>query len=179
MYPLRLSSVCAASTPQVQHRADDSFAGHPDIAEDATCAHTSLHCQLKHASHDFLPLTSTVAAQWYTNGAHACQTCAITDEGPVQAQQAVGDGTRVVDVLLTWPGGRLAVEVDGPHHFLTDPDTGARRRNGATVLRDAQLRRWGIDVLSVPVEGRSLRELRSPAFRAELAAMLRDHGVPL
>ena len=97
----------------------------------------------------------------------------------VQAQQAVGDGTRVVDVLLTWPGGRLAVEVDGPHHFLTDPDTGARRRNGATVLRDAQLRRWGLDVLSVPVEDRSLAELRSAAFRAELAAMLRDRGVPL
>ena len=95
----------------------------------------------------------------------------------VQRAVAVGDGTRVVDVLLTWPGGRLAVEVDGPYHFLTDPDTGERCRNGATVLRDAQLRRWGLDVLSVPVEDRPIAALRSDAFRAELAALLRDRGV--
>ena len=97
----------------------------------------------------------------------------------MQAQQAVGNGTRIVDVLLTWPGGRLAIEVDGPYHFLTDPDTGERRRDGATVLRDAQLRRWGLDVLSVPVAGRTVAELRSDAFCAELAALLRERGVPL
>ena len=96
----------------------------------------------------------------------------------MQAQEAVGDGTRVVDVLLTWPGGRLAVEVDGPHHFLTDPDTGERRRDGATVLRDAQLRRWGLDVLSIPVAGCSFAELSSCSFQEELRTLLRQRGVP-
>ena len=97
----------------------------------------------------------------------------------MQTRQPVGDGSRIVDALVTWPGGRLAVEVDGPHHFLSDPSTGELRRNGATVLRDAQLRRWGLDVLSVPVVDRTIAELRSDAFRAELATLLRERGVPL
>ena len=40
----------------------------------------------------------------------------------VQTQAVVGDGSRVVDILLTWPGAprSLAVEVDGHYHFLED-----------------------------------------------------------
>ena len=96
----------------------------------------------------------------------------------VQTQQSVGDGSRCVDVLLTWPGGRLAVEVDGPSHFVTDMATGEQWRSGATVLRDTLLRRWGLDVLSVPVSG-GPAALRTAERRAELAAMLRERGVPL
>ena len=97
----------------------------------------------------------------------------------MQAGAAVDDGTRVVDALLEWPGGRLAVEVDGPSHFTTLPDTGEAWPTGATRLRDAQLRRWGLDVLSVPVADRSRQHYRSASFQAELAALLRDRGVPI
>ena len=97
----------------------------------------------------------------------------------MQAGAAVGDGTRVVDALLEWPGGRLAVEVDGPHHFTTLPDTGEAWPTGATRLRDAELRRWGFNVLSVPVGARSLLHYRSASFQSELAALLRSRGVPI
>ena len=99
--------------------------------------------------------------------------------GHLQAGAAVGDGTRVVDALLEWQGGRLAVEVDGPHHFTTLPDTGEAWPTGATRLRDAELRRWGLDVLSVPVGDRSPQHFRSAAFQAELAALLCRRGVPM
>jgi hypothetical protein len=46
----------------------------------------------------------------------------------LQASQPVGDGSRVVDMLLEWPGGRVAVEVDGPSHFLEDYAHGRSRR---------------------------------------------------
>ena len=97
----------------------------------------------------------------------------------MQAGAAVDDGTRVVDALLEWPGGRLAVEVDGPHHFTTLPDTGEAWATGATRLRDAELHRWGLDVLSVPVGDRSPQQYRSTSFQAELAALLRSRGVPI
>ena len=83
-------------------------------------------------------------------------------------------GTRVVDALLTWLGGRRAVKTDGPSHFLPSgaPST-------ATRLRDHVLGQWGIPVLSVPVAGRLMAYQRSAAFRRELAAQLRARGVPL
>ena len=97
----------------------------------------------------------------------------------MQTRQPVGDGSRIVDALVTWPGGRLAVEVDGPHHFLSDPSTGELRRNGATVLRDAQLRRWGLDMMSVQVGATSEEALRSTEFCDALAGGLRQAGVPV
>ena len=97
----------------------------------------------------------------------------------MQDGAAVGDGTCIVDALVEWPQGRLAVEVDGPSHFTTLPDTGEAWPTGATRLRDAQLRRWGLDVLSVPVADRSPEHFRWAAFQAELAALLRCRGVPI
>ena len=97
----------------------------------------------------------------------------------MQDGAAVGDGTCIVDALVEWPQGRLAVEVDGPSHFTTLPDTGEAWPTGATQLRDAQLRRWGLDVLSVPVKSVSLAHIPSASFRAELAALLRSRGVPV
>ena len=111
---------------------------------------------------------------------HCFGSCALDQcRGHLQAGAAVGDGTRDVDALLEWPGGRLAVEVDGPHHFTTLPDTGEAWPTGATQLRDAELRRWGLDVLSVPVADRSRQHFRSASFQAELMALLRSHGVPI
>ena len=57
------------------------------------------------------------------------------------------DGMLRVDAALAWRGRRVAVEVDGPHHFtLTSP----RRPLGRTVARRRCLQARGFAVLSVP-----------------------------
>lgn len=67
---------------------------------------------------------------------------------------------RQVDVLVTTPGGqRVAVEADGPSHFIMDLSPGSvgphtaenSAPNGATRLRDWELARRGIAVVSVPI----------------------------
>ena len=89
----------------------------------------------------------------------------------------MGDGSRVVDVLLEWPGGRVAAEVDGPHHFLEDASGERTRLDTRTLLRNRTLQMWGFEVASIPVAGWG--DLRSLAFRALIVERLRAAGVPL
>ena len=97
----------------------------------------------------------------------------------VQASAPVGDGSRIVDALVAWPGGQLAVEVDGPTHFIPSPDGVGTVTSTATRLRDHQLAAWGVPVLSVAVAGKPVSYFRSPDFEAQLAEQLRNVGVPL
>ena len=97
----------------------------------------------------------------------------------MQASAPVGDGTRMVDALVTWPGGRLAVEVDGPYHFIPSPDGVGTVKSTATRLRDHQLAAWRVPVLSIPVAGKPVRYFKSSDFQEELAEQLRAAGVPL
>ena len=91
----------------------------------------------------------------------------------------MGDGSRMVDALLTWPGGQLAVEVDGPTHFIPSPDGSGKVKSTATRLRDHQLEAWDVRMLSIPVADKSVPYLKSAAFQTELAEQLRAAGVPL
>lgn len=92
-------------------------------------------------------------------------------------QAAVGDGSRRADILLQGRGVRVVVEVDGPSHFVSAADGRAVREDGATVLRNWQLQRWGYTALSVPVADKSLAQLRSAEHAAWLVRQLRDRGV--
>lgn len=75
---------------------------------------------------------------------------------------------RHIDVAITQPGVRVALEVDGPHHFSA---TGARRHPvGSTRLRNRLLSAAGWTVLSVPLD--SLPPV-GPAARADWVAHLR------
>ena len=49
-----------------------------------------------------------------------------------------------IDCLVSWRGTQVAVEVDGPSHFV------GREPTGATQLKRRQLRRLGMPLLSVP-----------------------------
>jgi beta-xylosidase len=65
------------------------------------------------------------------------------------------DGLHDVDVLAHVPGGAaVAVEFDGPTHFLRwiEPASASRRPepNGATLFRDRLLREAGHTVVSIP-----------------------------
>ena len=91
----------------------------------------------------------------------------------------MGDGSRMVDALLTWPGGRLAVEVDGPTHFIPSPNGSGKVKSTATRLRDHQLAAWDVRMLSIPVADKSVPYLKSAAFQTALAEQLRAAGVPL
>ena len=51
-----------------------------------------------------------------------------------------------VDLVVEYEGVRIAVEVDGPSHFLGDSE----HYNGSTMLKHRQLRSSGWPVLSVP-----------------------------
>lgn len=91
----------------------------------------------------------------------------------------MGDGSRVVDALVTWPGGQLAVEVDGPTHFIPSPDGASTVKSTATRLRDHQRKAWGIAILSINVVDKPVRKLESATFAAQLAQQLCAAGVPL
>jgi hypothetical protein len=53
------------------------------------------------------------------------------------SEQAADDGLFSIDIAVQLlDGSRLAVEVDGPHHFLSSPPC---RLNGATLLRNRLL----------------------------------------
>ena len=66
------------------------------------------------------------------------------------------DGLFTVDIALQLNGGqKLAIEVDGPSHFLSDE----RSFNGGTVLRNRLLENRGWKVISIPlVDWYPLRE---------------------
>ncbi|KAG1669327.1 hypothetical protein FOA52_014889 [Chlamydomonas sp. UWO 241] len=65
------------------------------------------------------------------------------------SEQATDDGLFSVDIAVQLPdGSRLAVEVDGPQHFLSSPPD---RLDGATLLRNRLLEARGWRVVGVPV----------------------------
>ncbi|KAG1677590.1 hypothetical protein FOA52_014488 [Chlamydomonas sp. UWO 241] len=62
--------------------------------------------------------------------------------------QATDDGLFCIDIAVNLPdGSRLAVEVNGPTHFLSSPPG---RLNGATLLRNRLLEARSWRVVSVP-----------------------------
>ena len=89
----------------------------------------------------------------------------------------MGDGSRVVDMLLKWPGGRVAVEVDGPSHFLEDADGERTTLTTGTLLRNRTLEQWGLTVVSLHFEGPN--DIHTASFAARMASQLREAGVPL
>jgi RAP domain len=97
----------------------------------------------------------------------------------VQAATPVGDGSRVVDFLLTWPGGKVAFEVDGPSHFLRNADGALTILNTRTRMRNHTLEQWGYTVVSMRLENWPYGTLESDEFKQSLAARLRAAGVPL
>jgi hypothetical protein len=65
------------------------------------------------------------------------------------SEQATDDGLFSIDIAVQLPdGSRLAVEVDGPSHFLSNSPG---RIDGATLLRNRMLEARGWRVVSVPV----------------------------
>ena len=91
-------------------------------------------------------------------------------------QGPVGDGTQAVDILVQSKCGSVAVavEVDGPSHFLCSSDGGPLRENGRTKLRNWTLQNvFNIPVVTVCVAGKTLKDFQKPAFSAWLLAQLR------
>jgi hypothetical protein len=97
----------------------------------------------------------------------------------VQAMAPVGDGSRIVDNLLTWPSGKVAVEVDGPSHCLRDASGARTILNTPTRMRNHILEQWGYTAVSVRLEDSPFESLESDEFRQALAACLQAAGVPL
>ena len=66
------------------------------------------------------------------------------------SEQLTDDGLFSIDIALELPDGlKVAIEVDGPWHFMTnDPMI----MDGATVLRNRMLASRGWKVVSVPVQ---------------------------
>jgi hypothetical protein len=102
----------------------------------------------------------------------------------LKAPALVGDGSRSVDALVTWPGGQLAIEVDGPTHFRAPHSSHSSHSSScgplaaSTRLRDYILQQWGLQVLSIPVVGQQMHDMRSGAFQQHLGARLRQAGIP-
>ena len=66
-----------------------------------------------------------------------------------RAQTAEG---YTVDVHLALPGGEIAIEADGPSHFVhVSADDGAPLPSGATALKRRQLRHFGHRLVSIPI----------------------------
>jgi hypothetical protein len=96
-----------------------------------------------------------------------------TDFHPVQV--AVGDGSRVVDILVQRGDVAVAVEVDGPSHYIRTLSGAVVRQGGATNLRNWVLEHcWGIPVVSVCVVGNSPSALKSKEMGEWLLEQLRN-----
>ena len=79
-------------------------------------------------------------------------------------------------VDLARPSERVAVEVDGPSHFLLPDHRGVRTPNGSTLLKRRLLERAGWRVIAVPFF--EWDELRGEeAQRAYLRSRLVDAGL--
>jgi hypothetical protein len=77
-------------------------------------------------------------------------------------QVAVGDGSRVVDILVQRGDVAVAVEVDGPSHYIRTLSGAAVRQGGATNLRNWVLQDcWGVPLVSVCVVDKSPSALQS------------------
>jgi len=61
----------------------------------------------------------------------------------VQEEVVLEEGYSL-DVVVDWRGERLAIEVDGPSHFV------GREPTGATLLKRRQLKHFGWRLVSVP-----------------------------
>ena len=73
----------------------------------------------------------------------------------IEQEALVLDGLHAVDILVHLPGGaRIAVEFDGPTHFLRWIQTSSAGRmpepNGATCFRNRLLRDAGLVVVAIP-----------------------------
>lgn len=76
-------------------------------------------------------------------------------KGNVELEHLTADGLHSIDIALMLPSRtHIAIEVDGPMHFLAckDPSTGRLVLNGRTKLRNRLLEARGWRVLSVPVQ---------------------------
>jgi RAP domain len=91
----------------------------------------------------------------------------------------VGDGSRIVDNSLTWPSGKVAVEVDGFSHFLRDASGARTILITPARMRNHILEQWGYTVVSVRLEDWPVGSLESGAFKQALAARPQSAGVPL
>ena len=90
-------------------------------------------------------------------------------------QAAVGDGSRMVDLLVQSADGsvQVAVEVDGPTHFLRSKAGKPLAENCSTLLRNWTLQTlWGIPVVSLCVVNKSPKQLMAPEFEAWLLGKL-------
>jgi very-short-patch-repair endonuclease len=66
---------------------------------------------------------------------------------PPQQEKLTDDDNFSIDIVaVTAAGVRLAVEVDGPSHFVSP----GNRVNGPTQYRDRALKAWGYTVVSIP-----------------------------
>ena len=98
------------------------------------------------------------------------------------------DKLRCVDMAISWLDGSgkragcVALEVDGPMHFLPDATGALTVPNTTTVIRNCVYARAGLRVVSVRVGndvGRGVPEIEKSEFREVLAAQLRTAGVPV
>jgi hypothetical protein len=70
---------------------------------------------------------------------------------PFQRNVWCDKSERRIDISLDYLGRRIAIEVDGPSHFIKTAD-GAYKPNGETLLRNRLLEGAGWRVVSVQLE---------------------------
>jgi len=108
------------------------------------------------------PCWAHAAAAWRLQAAHArtsslqLEVSAVLWRGlgvPHQTEARTEGGLATIDIAITPPGaGRpVALEVDGPSHFLNGSEPGAAlRQRGGTLLRDRLLTRLGWRLVVLP-----------------------------
>ena len=67
---------------------------------------------------------------------------------PVEEEEKTIQEGYSIDLVVVWKGERVAIEFDGPSHFLMSD--GVRLANGATMLKHRQLRFLGWKLVAVP-----------------------------
>jgi hypothetical protein len=107
----------------------------------------------------------------------------------LQVAEPLTAGSVLYQTIVTWPGGSVAVQLDGPQLLLHNEDDIGNNNNSDGVarvpstilrLRDELLRRRGVRVLPVRThKWRADNAFDTDEFRAWLRGRLRELGAPL
>ena len=95
-----------------------------------------------------------------------------------------GEGGELFKIDLAWKGagqGNVALELDGPSHFLTRPDEGLEsvgRRNGRTISKARLLRQLGWSVINFSYSENIARDAMTTEERKKMwSQLLEPYGI--
>lgn len=131
----------------------------------------------RHRSQRELRARDAHALSAMTRGRHVLHAVFSTAAQRRRGVQAlIGDGTVCLEALVSQGGREVAVECVSPLHSVARAD-GSHASDGQSKLREALIRRCGVDVVHVNIVGKRWEDLESEHFLGRIKGQLREAGL--